>query len=168
MTSWKCHEISTDQLHVISDAVWLFCVYSLQCNWQSWLEAAMSYPPYGAPGGYPPQGPGQPGYPVTILYCYSSNVIHSILWSPDSKSLLLRLLLFIVNAYTAWLLVLVFMNLCVLICVLCMYALKLLVSTRKVIIHHVKTHCNISKDFTKKHFWGIVPEHRKLEKKRFL
>jgi len=28
----------------------------------------MSYPPYGAPGGYPP--PGQPGYPVTVISFY--------------------------------------------------------------------------------------------------
>jgi len=26
----------------------------------------MSYPPYGAPGGYPPPGAGQPGYPVIV------------------------------------------------------------------------------------------------------
>jgi len=29
----------------------------------------MSYPPYGAPGGYPPQAPGQPGYPVSWMCC---------------------------------------------------------------------------------------------------
>jgi len=34
-----------------------------------WRESAMSYPPYGAPGGYPPAGPG---YPV-ILYIYYYN-----------------------------------------------------------------------------------------------
>jgi len=38
----------------------------------------MSYPPYGAPGGYPPQGPGQPGYPVSLIFCYSCSVITAI------------------------------------------------------------------------------------------
>jgi len=38
----------------------------------------MSYPPYGAPGGYPPQATGQPGYPVIMIYYYYNAMIYSI------------------------------------------------------------------------------------------